>query len=199
LFLAGYSGLNGGFRWAKGVFSSAAVNQGFALALDPLTGNVVATGNIQGSVNLGCGAITPTGSTLFLAAYNSAGTCQWAKTFPNGDSASGGFGRSIAIDTDGVIALTGQINGGVQFDNEWLISSGGSRNLFVATFAPGASPTYRWGKVLAGSGDSNGSGIAFDSNGHVLPCGFFIQTKDFGGISATGSSSGSSFLAEYNK
>ena len=201
LFVAKYSGADGSYRWAKGA-GSAALVQGCGVAIDPITGNAIVTGTIQGTLDLGGGPVTASAASPFLAGYDPAGGCLWTKIL-TGSSMGGCAGAAVAVDTDGTIALSGQVNGSINCgDGQWLFTSGGSKNLFVATFSPSSGsvpPAYRWGKCLTGGGESSGNGVAFDSSGHLLMSGWFSLTKDFGGVSATGTSWGSAFVAEYTK
>ena len=200
LFVAKYSGANGNFQWAKGAGTSGFA-QGRGVAIDPLTGNAIISGTIQGTMDFGCGAVTSSATSPFFASYNSSGTCLWNKVLV-GSILGGCAGTGIAVDADGVIAVTGQINGTMNMGGgNFLTTSGGAVNLFVATFSPAVGvtpPNYRWGKALSGGGESGGLGVGFNAPNIALS-GFFALTKDFGGISAIGVSSGSSFVAEYVK
>ena len=107
----------------------------------------------------------------------------------------------MAIDGSGNIALTGQVLGGVNFDGHWLYGSG-TTALFVTTFTSSgtASPVYRWGRNGGGGGESHSQGVAFDTLGHVVIGGYFYDTTDFGGISATTSPGVyNSFVTQYSK
>jgi hypothetical protein len=137
----------------------------------------------------------------FLAGYDMNGNYLWAKTFLGSDSYSTGYGTAVAIDGSGNIALTGQILGGLSFDGNRLVASGNAA-FFVTTFTSSgtASPVYRWGKSGGGGGESHGQGVAFDTLGHVVIGGYFYNTADFGGISATASAGVyNSFVTQYSK
>ena len=197
-FVGKYAGADGTYRWAKGIGSDDK-NQGRGIAITP-AGNVITTGTIQGTVNLGCGNVTSAYPTLFLAAYNSGGTCLWVTPYQTLDSFSSGWGGAVTVDVDGTIGLTGQIKGGVLMAPNQPLSGGGDVNLMIATFSTSGNnpPVYRWGRAFPG-GQSGGNAVAFDSLGHVLTAGYFKLTKDFGGITATGQALGSSFTSQYNK
>ena len=199
LFVAKYSGVDGSYQWAKSTGSTDQNNKGYGIAIDG-TGNAVITGKINGTVDLGRGPIATIGTAAFMAGYNSSGNCIWTRVFTNLSTSGIGQGLAVSVDNDGAVALSGNLQGSADFGGGFL-SGGGSPNIFVASFLPAMGntpPVYRWAKTLNGI-TGIGNGIGFDSSGHVVPCGSFVGTVDFGGISATGFSPSTFFVAEYNK
>jgi hypothetical protein len=196
-FVAKYSGVDGGYRWAK-VFGGSNVDSGYGIAADPATGNFVVTGGFMGTANFGGGAVTATAQAVFLAGYDTLGNFLWAQTY--GGASGSSFGNGVKIDASGILAVTG-VKGGM-----WNV--GGTMNFnngfFVQTYnlSGNTAPVLRWSKLPgANTGGSAGNGIALDSLGHVLVTGSFSYgTVDFGGISAsTTPNSQYGFVTEYTK
>jgi len=181
MFLAKYSGTNGSHQWSK-VMGGSGTDSGYGVATDPNTGNVIATGGFQGTVNFGGTSLTaPYGSAIFLAAYGPSGNDLWAKSFGGAMSLANDQGKAVGVDGDGNIALTGYTSY-ASFGVGYVSGNG----YFVGSFT--SSGTHRWARTANGSGTamSGGNAIAVDSFGHVLTAGWFQGgTTDFGGVSVT--------------
>lgn len=100
------------------------------------SGAIVLTGNFNGSVNFGGGALAspgPDSDDVFLAKLDgNNGNHLWSQRF--GDI-SDQIGVAVAMDSAGNALLTGIIYGTTDFDGVPLVSAGGS-DVFVAKFGP---------------------------------------------------------------
>ncbi|TAL00568.1 MAG: hypothetical protein EPO07_09525 [Verrucomicrobia bacterium] len=150
---------------------------GFGIAADPVTSKVFVTGSSGG---------------FFLNAYDSAGNPLWSKV----NGGSGDEGRAITVDASGNVAITGHSSQMLDF-GDGIYRGGGY--LFVANYTTAGG--FRWAKR---ANTNTGTGIAFDSLGHVLATGNFggslALTVDFGGVSASvGMGVTDGFVVEYTK
>jgi hypothetical protein len=188
IFLAKYAGVDGSYRWAR----SMGGYSGYALATDA-SGKVVLTGDCAGSANFGGGSITSSGSQPFLAGYDASGNYLWARVI---SASNGGSGRGVAIDSNGIIAVTGSASGTMDFG--FGVTSGSTGD-FVATYNTSgtSAPMLRWVRTPGATG---GGRVAFDSAGHLIATGQFRGSVDFGGVAVStpiGATDG--FVAQYLK
>jgi len=178
IFVTKYSGVDGSYRWGKVLGGTA----GNGIATDTNTGNIFVTGEFSGSVNLGGGSLsTLDNGGIFLAAYDPSGNWLWNKAY----GASGDSGMAVSVDRNGNLALTGRANSGLDLAGTGAYNPG--NGYFIASFGSSgnSAPACRWSKRSSGTGFSIGSGVAFDSLGHIVTGGSFYLTADFGGISVT--------------
>src|SRR5260370_27876741 len=113
--------------WVLGL-GGAGGDCGQSVAIDS-SGNTVAAGFFQGTVNFGSGALTSAGGyDMFIAKYSSAGVCLWSRRF-------GGAGdeivKRVALDGSGNIVVVGKFSGTSDFGGRVLTSAGGPE-LFIA-------------------------------------------------------------------
>jgi hypothetical protein len=102
-----------------------------SLALAP-GGVVVLGGTNGGALDLGKGPLPTTGDpspTLFLAAFDAAGSLLWTKVYP-GRSATSLLG--LASDGAGGIMLFGDYRADIRFDAQTLTSPGDNGSSFIA-------------------------------------------------------------------
>jgi len=180
IFLARYSGADGSYRTGSlKTMGTSGSNGGKGVAVDPLTGSVIITGGCQGAVDFGGGSpvkiadLWDTGAAFFVAAYGPSGNYLWAKELGSDGSTLSASGSSVAIDASGTIAITGQSGDSFYTGSQWLIGAG----YFLAIFD--RSGACQWGKVASG-GPSQGTGIAFDSLGHIVSAGSCVGPVNFG-------------------
>ena len=201
IFVAKYAN-DGGYVWAHR-YGGSGHDSGAGVAIDRTfncdgssgTNCVVLTGSINtngGPVSLGGAGLTNyygTGDTVYVAKYSSAGAHLWSKTFwaPSSD-----YGRAIAVDPSGNIALTGVFGGSVDLSaaasgppGVHKLTSNGQLDVFVAELAGDGS--YHWSHEFGGvSNNDNGNGIATDTAGAVLVTGSVdVGSVDFGDGSVT--------------
>jgi len=128
IFVAKYDAA-GVHQWSQR-FGSAADDLGVAVAVDG-SGNVVLTGNFQGTADFGGGDLVSAGEQdIFVAKYNSAGVHQWSQRF---GSVTTDFGQGVAGEGSGNVLVTGYFSGTVDFGGGNLVSAG-SLEIFVAKY-----------------------------------------------------------------
>ncbi|WP_173977550.1 DUF4347 domain-containing protein, partial [Magnetospirillum sp. LM-5] len=173
---------SGALVWAKSVGGS---NSEYAssIAVDG-DGNVLLAGTFYGTVDFDPGVGTSTlvsngGSyDIFVQKLTSSGALVWAKSV-GGSNYEGA--RSVAVDGEGNVLVTGTFYGTVDFDpgagTTNLVSIGGSSDIFIQKLD--ASGALVWAKSVGGSNSEYASSIAVDGDGNVLLAGTFYGTVDF--------------------
>lgn len=90
------------------------------------------------------------------------------------------YGRSIAVDSAGNVALTGEFRGTIDFGCGPLSTPAESTAAFVAKFSP--SGVCQWSLTLGRNGASQyGRGVAIDAYGDILLVGDFWASISFPG------------------
>jgi hypothetical protein len=155
------------------------------------SGNVLATGAVQGTVDFGGGPLPSisggAGTTLesFVASFDSAGNHRWSLRFGPGE------GADVVPHGSGGAMLIGRFNGTVSFGGTMLTASGPSDVFLVTISSAGAvSDARRYGST----GTDWGSSIVIDGVGAIILGGHNGGGIDFGGGSV-GAASGM-FLAK---
>lgn len=162
-FVAKYAIGDGSYRWAKG-YGGTADDYVRSVAVSP-TGEILVTGDFQGTTNFGGGPLVSSGATdVILARYSGNGDHLWSQGF--GDLVNQ-KGYAVAADPNGGTVITGfsvyQINFG-----GGNLPSVGNADAFVAKFsidgrelpspsptatstpgAPTAAPTATWTQTAA--------------------------------------------------
>lgn len=115
-----------------------------AIAASPVGGFAV-TGYFEGSIDLGCGAMSAHGlSDLFVAQFDGSGKCVWSRRA--GGSADHN-GAAIAIDVDGSIFVAGSYDG----DSDLGIPPSEVLIGFIARYD--REGTLLWATSLGGAGE----------------------------------------------
>ncbi|MDD3235233.1 MAG: SBBP repeat-containing protein, partial [Candidatus Cloacimonetes bacterium] len=175
----------GNWLWAKGAGSMANWNYGLGIAVDNAA-NVYVTGSFQLSVAFGANTLICTGDKdIFVAKLDSTGNWLWAKSADGEGGSGGGDGRSIAVDSNSNVYLTGSIHEKVYFGSIILGSSTGNTedNIFVAKLD--SAGNWLWAKDAGGSAWDYSCGIALDGTGNCYVTGYFWGDAYFGGITIT--------------
>jgi FlgD Ig-like domain/Beta-propeller repeat len=191
IFLAKYDS-SGAHVWSKR-FGSSNQDIGFAVAVDG-SGNAVLTGFFRGAVNFGGGNLTSAGvEDIFVAKYDATGAHQWSQRF---GSTATDVGNGVALDASGNVFLTGYFFNTVDFGGGGLISSSGSRDIFLAKYD--ATGAHQWSQRFGSTGDDQGDAVAVDGSGNVVMTGYFNGTMTFGGGGLVGAGAGDLFLAKFD-
>src|SRR5262249_2351744 len=165
---------DGHYLWGK-VMGSTGVDTAYGVAVDPVSGNVIVTGGYNLTVDFGGGGIpTSGGAAIYVACYNSSGGYLGVNTY-GGQTSSSDVGSGVAIDNNGNIVVTGNVQSAVDFGSGWMFGDG-AQDYFLLKL--GSSGQYQWSKRVNGA---NGAGVSFDSSWNVLTAGSFGGTVDFGG------------------
>ncbi|HZF50800.1 MAG TPA: SBBP repeat-containing protein [Polyangiaceae bacterium] len=165
---------SGEYVWSK-VFKATAQSSAFDIAADS-SGNVVLTGELQGSINFGGGMLTSAGNTdIFVVKLNALGEHVWSQLFGDATSQSG---ESVAVDSVGNVLVTGGFDGYTNFGSGPLVSAG-SHDVFVAKLS--SSGLHVWSRSFGADDYDWGRDVAVDATGNVLLTGRFQGAVDFGG------------------
>ncbi len=180
IFLAKYD-TAGNLLWAFNI-GGAGSDEGFSVAVDA-QGNVYLTGKFAGTVDFSptSAAYTLTskgGADVFLAKYDASANLLWA--FNIGGNSSNDWGRSIAIDAQGNVYLTGVFEGTADFDpsiTTYNLTSNGWQDVFVAKYSPAGN--LLWAFNVGGTEWDEGCALAVDTQGNVYVTGWFWGSADF--------------------
>lgn len=112
---------------------------------------IYVTGSYNGNADFGDGVtLGSLGSDdIFLARYNTDGTCLWARRA--GSSASSDEARGVAVSADGGVFIAG-FSGGttIGFDGISIPNAGNFRQLVIARYD--STGTVQWARASAGNG-----------------------------------------------
>ncbi|HKR05276.1 MAG TPA: T9SS type A sorting domain-containing protein [Bacteroidia bacterium] len=154
---------------------------GKAVCLDA-SGNYYVTGVFQGTTTFNNGkSVTSAGvGDVFVAKFNSAGTCQWAVrcggTLADGTNVSAG-----SICTDGSSVYFGsQFQGTGATFGATTLNSAGSTDAFVAKLNA-STGTYLWAVSWGGTSfNDNCQSLILDPSGNLYACGNFTGSGGIG-------------------
>ena len=175
IFLAKYSGVNGAHVWSKRL-GSTGYDYANDIAVDS-NGNVMVTGQFQGTVDFGGGPLISAGSyDIFVAKYaGSNGSHLWSKRF---GSTSSDNSCGVAVDGNNNVILTGAFQGAVDFGGGPLINAG-AYDIFLAKYT--ASGAHVWSENFGGTINQLGTAVAVNGSSNVAVTGYFENIVDFGG------------------
>ena len=135
IFVAKYSGSNGGLLWANG-FGALDTDEGEGVAVDS-NGDVLVTGSFFGTADFDPGTgtfdlISAGFKDIFVAKYSGAdGSMIWAKNI-GGTSSDEGWG--VAVDSSGAVLVTGSFVGAADFNpglGTFTLTGTGGFDIFV--------------------------------------------------------------------
>ncbi|MFM9943887.1 MAG: SBBP repeat-containing protein, partial [Bacteroidia bacterium] len=162
-------------------------------------GNIIAVGTFDATANFGSNSLSTSGSLdIFVAKYDSTGTCLWAK------KAGGSFGdegRGVTVDGEGNIYITGTYGqSGAVFSGLTIGTTGGLRNGFIAKYKPDGSIV--WVKSIGGiSSSPEPRKIVMGKDSKVYVAGEFYGTITFNGSQQITSAKGGAndvFTAQFD-
>ncbi|MFC2113992.1 T9SS type A sorting domain-containing protein [Bacteroidota bacterium] len=173
LFLSQLTAQNIEWDWAiQG--GGVSWDHGYAIAVDH-DNNVLIRGKFVGTGFFGDTSIfTSLQEEDYLAKYTDEGTLLWVKKI--GGKASWQKDRSIAIDEENNIYLTGYFNAPADFD-QISLNPAGDYDGYIAKL--NEEGVYQWVKAIGGYGWDVGYGITY-SSGKVVVTGYFSDTISFG-------------------
>ncbi|MBO9566681.1 MAG: T9SS type A sorting domain-containing protein [Niastella sp.] len=185
-----------GYRAGYGTTASG-TDRGLAIATDA-SGNVYITGSYVGQINFGLGNLPlATANDIYVAKFNSAGTCQWAVAFPGGASNDVGF----AIATDGTSVYVGGNFTGSLTVPPLAPVAGTSIDGFIAKLNASTGAGI-WVSTVNGSSVDNVQALCLDGTGNVYASGNFLGSANFGGPGISRTANGGSnfdlFVAQLN-
>ena len=169
--------------WEKPYASSGGYAVGRAVALDAM-GNIVVAGEFKGSLTIEDKTLQSGGSVdVFVAKFTPDGALLWASEY--GDDANNQVAYGVAVNEGGEVFVTGYVDGSIDFGKGPLEADG--RDVFVAKIGPDGdgAGADKWAKLLDGSDDQIGWGIAAGTDGSVVVTGDFEIELDYGGGALT--------------
>ena len=168
--------------------------RGMDITVDEV-GNSYVTGLFSATASFGSISLTSIGTQdIFIAKYNAAGQCEWARGAGGPDYDHGG---GIAIDAIGNSYVTGRFQSIATFSDITISNfNSGAADIFVAKISPEGIPL--WVQQAGVSGTDFGSSIGVDANGNTYTAGYFTSAISFGETDLSSSSTGS-FIARLGK
>ena len=166
------------WQW-KNVFGGQGnPNSGNAVATDD-SDNIYVTGRFNGTITLGSFSLTANGTNqgtvdMFVAKFDKAGNCLWAK---KGTGAGSISGRDIALDTNGNVYVIGSADGGATFDT-LITSPGAIVSVFIVKYDNSGNAV--WAKGYGTGNYYSGKAISVDDQGNVYATGYFESSFDMG-------------------
>lgn len=174
---------SGNLIWAKSI-GGTSTDGCQSIALDPNNGDVYSTGWFFGTVDFDSGPgtfnLTSEGSwDVFISKIDAAGNFVWAKSVGGLDSE---FGRSLIVDNDGNVYITGEFRDVVDFDpgpTRFELTSKGNVDIFICKLD--SLGNFIWAKGMGGLEYEGGESIALDLRGNteIFITGYFSGTVDF--------------------
>ncbi|MGD1047129.1 MAG: hypothetical protein ABR899_00075 [Candidatus Krumholzibacteriaceae bacterium] len=185
-------GPGGAHVWSKR-FGDADYQFARAIAVDA-SGNAIVTGDIDGTVDFGGGALTSAGSAdVFVVKVASDGTHVWSKIF--GDE-SYQRANGVAVDAFGNVLVTGSFYGAVDFGGGALTSAG-QWDIFVTKF--GSDGACLGSRRFGDSNSQFAYAVAADASGNAIITGDFDGTVDLGGGALTSAGGRDIFVAKLGR
>ena len=141
----------GACQWVRGITTSFYDAWVYGITIDAQD-HIYITGSCQGTADFGNGiTLSGSGSTddWFTARYDTDGTCIWAKRITNSSSTS--EGRSIAVDEQGDIYVTGIAGGSGYIFDPIIVNTGGfARQAVIVKYD--STGNALWAKSTTGFG-----------------------------------------------
>src|SRR4029077_4504160 len=169
------TGNGGDYIWSHSFGGIDVYDSSYAIAVDR-AGNLFVTGEFQDTADFGGGLRSSNGyRDIFVAKYTANGDPRWSSAFgrPYDDS-----GKSIGVDTNGDVVVTGAFLQTAAIGDKSLTSAGGYD--IVLMKLSGVDGSALWAKRIGGAGDDRAEGLAVDSHGNVLITGQLKGTVDYG-------------------
>lgn len=155
-------------------------------------GGAIVTGDFQGTIDFGGGALESAGTDdIFVARLDAQGGHVWSQRF--GDELAQHAG-GVAVDGGGNVLLTGYYNGTMTFGETALAEAQGFDAYAAKLDSEGCSI---WAKSFGGAAYQSGDGVAVDGSGNVFVTGKFTGTVDFGGGDLVSAGGSDIFLAKF--
>ena len=170
---------NGNFVWAKSIGGTNSEDSR-SITIDA-SGNVLATGYFQGTVDFDPGSgtsnLTSAAPDIFILKLDGNGNFVWAnKVGGTGVDISQGIAadRQRNVYVTGIYSTTADFDPGAGTSN---LTSKGSTDVFISKYD--SMGKFVWAKSVGDSGIDYGNSIAVDSVGNVFVSGQFQFTVDF--------------------
>lgn len=178
-------GEGGALKWASN-FGTTGYMSPYAVASDPTSGDIIVTGEFNGSVDFGGGLVTnggpaPEAHSGFIVKFDKAGVHKWSKTFPTGSYSQAG---PVGIDASGNVVVGGGFQGNVDLGGG-VLTAVGDFDIFVASFD--SAGAHRWSKSFGAAGNANALlSLQIDAASNVIFGGIARGGLDLGGGALSG-------------
>jgi hypothetical protein len=179
---------DGAYLWSR-QFGDPGGQNGMDVATD-LLGNVIATGEFQGTVDFGGGPLSAgAASDMYVAKFNPTGGHIWSKNF-----ADFIIPLALTVDELGSVVLTGQQFGDADFGGGPLPGLDGSDSFLVELDSSG---NHVWSTLLGTGSAEYGTDVAFQGDANIVLLGQFTGSTNLGGEDMTGTGNPDIFLAKF--
>lgn len=140
-----------------------------AIAVDPATGDIIATGYFRNAIDFGGGPMASTGSDdIFLVRLSADGQLRWSKRFGDAESQNA---YGLTVDASGAIYLVGEIFGSIDFGDGKPVTSQGSSDAFVAKFDPDGKVI--WSRLFGDVSSQEAKSVVITPTNQVVIAGTF--------------------------
>jgi hypothetical protein len=171
----------GNVLWANAIGGASEQDWGTNIALDN-SGNVIVSGYFQSSVikfTATDSIIKGTGfRNVFVAKYSSAGAFLWAKHITSGTTTAFITPRSITVDNNDNIIVSGQYTKSISCDAATLPQ--GTANVYL--FKINASGTVLWGKHGTSTAQAWFADLCCDASNYIYATGKISKQIAFNGL-----------------
>jgi hypothetical protein len=186
--------------WSKAFFAACGAGDTSAPDIAGVgvdhSGNIYVAGDLtlaSGALDFGGGALADGGGRdAFVASFDGSGQHRWSKRFGN---AADQRVKSVAVSPEGLVGITGSLEGTADFGNG-VIKSAGKGDAFVAVFD--ASGQHVASHAFGDPGEQRGELIAFGKMGELTLIGPYEGAVDFGGGPLQTAKTSRRFLAQYS-
>jgi hypothetical protein len=177
---------NGGHTWSK-KFGDGSYQDAQSVVVDSLD-RVLVTGQFQGSVNFGGGALTANGTDAYVARFTSAGAYDLQKAIGVADYQRG---VDVGVGENNSIVVVGDFDNAISFGapSVPVMNAGSDKGYAVKYDVAG---TYVWGRAITGNGVQQPVAVATTKAGDVALAGWFKGAIDLGGAGNQHTNMGSS-------
>ncbi len=117
--------------------------------------------------------------SAFVAKLDASGKGLWGKSFGAQDQGQRVYG--LAVGPSGKVAITGELNGSVNFGGGLLVNTGG-RDVFVVVFK--ADGDHLWSRRFGSQGEQTGVDLGFNRDGDLFVTGTFSGALELYGEDA---------------
>ncbi|MBW2737152.1 MAG: hypothetical protein JRH20_32630 [Deltaproteobacteria bacterium] len=190
VWLASFSE-SGAHNWSR-AFPGSGNDYGRDVAVDS-SGIVTITGTMEAAVDFGGGLLAfDKNRDVFIASYTPSGAHRWSKSYGGGGVDDG---RSIAVDAEGNLSVTGLFESTAVFGGVALRSAG-DFDIFVASYT--STGEHRWSRGMGAKTVDQGRFLTVDADGNVTVVGSFEGSVDFGAGSRASAGLEDIFVATYS-
>ena len=182
-------------QWNWAISSTGTTTTGYNSASDVVLDsakNAYVVGNFDAPLIFGSLVLLPNNFGVFVAKFDSTGTCLWAK---KADAYTSYAGPSIALDSNQDLVITGMYYYSASFDT-MTINSNGMSDIFIAKIS--SIGQWKWAKSFGGTSYDQGRDIKVDLNNNIYVTGVSAGTVVFDSLQVNGLGGYDAFIAKLN-